>query len=150
MLDRTQVLSEAPQALNKEDQAWEVTVEGNSLVAVWKWMDATFFAVAEVDNNIKEFKYTVTLDDKGKYKELDATEQKKTTIGMKDGKLSFGTSSSSFKGKTTQKSISFGIGKDNQTGEVGIIKNKFDTSLVKKPIREYLEQCGWKKTGLFG
>ena len=150
MLDKNQVLSQAPSALNKPDQPWEVTIEGASLIARWKWMDATFFGTGEVNNEIKDYKFTVTLDDKGKYKELDNTEQKKTNIGMKDGKLSFGTSSSSFSGKTTQKSISFGLGKDNQSGEAGILKHKFDTDLVKKPIRAYLEQCGWKKAGLFG
>jgi len=150
MLDRDQVLTQAPAALNQENQAWEVKVEGNSLVARWKWMDAKFFAVKEVNNEVKDYKFTVTLDEKGKYKEKDNTEEKKTSVSMKDGKLSFGTSSSSFSGKTTQKSFSIGVGQDNQSGEVGLLKHKFDTSAVKKPIRAYLEECGWKKAGLFG
>ena len=25
-----------------------------------------------------------------------------------------------------------------------------DTSIIKKSIRDYLKQCGWKKAGLFG
>ena len=150
MLDKNQVLTGAPAALNKEDQPWEVTVEGNSIVARWCWMNATFFAVAEVDNKVKDYKFTVTLDDKGKYKELDNSKEKQSTVGMKNGKLSFGSSSNSFSGHKNQKSFSLGVGKDNQSGEVGIIKNVFDTDLVKKPIRAYLEQCGWKKAGLFG
>jgi len=150
MLDRNQVLTEAPSALNKSDQPWEVTIEGNSIVARWKWMDATFFAVGEVDNQVKDYKFTVTLDEKGKYKELDNTEEKKSTVGVKNGKLSFGSSSKSFSGNKSQKSFSFGTGKDNQSGDVGFITHKFDTDLVKKPIRAYLEQCGWKKGGLFG
>jgi len=69
---------------------------------------------------------------------------------MSGGKLSFGSSSNSFKGKTNQKSFQFGAGKDKQTGETGMISAKFDTTKVKQPIRDYLTNCGWKKAGLFG
>ena len=149
-VEKQKVLDDAPSMLNKPDQAWEAVVEGDSIVARWKWMDAAFFAPGEVSNETKEYTFTVTLTDKGKWRELDKTTQKSTSIGMSGGKLSIGGSSQSFIGKTSQKSIQFGIGKDNQTGQVGIIKSKFDTSAIKKPIREYLESCGWKKAGLFG
>ena len=69
---------------------------------------------------------------------------------MNGGKVSFGGSSSTFIGKTNTKSISFGLGKNNQTGEVGIVGFKVNTTTVKKPIRDYLTACGWKKAGLFG
>ena len=69
---------------------------------------------------------------------------------MSGGKLSFGSSSNTFIGKTNQKSIQFGMGKNNQTGQTGIVKAKFNTTSVKQPIRDYLTACGWKKAGLFG
>jgi len=47
-------------------------------------------------------------------------------------------------------SFTFGMGKDNQTGEVGLVSFKFNTTTVKQPIRDYLTSCGWKKAGLFG
>ena len=34
--------------------------------------------------------------------------------------------------------------------KVGIVESKLDTSIIKKSIRDYLKQCGWKKAGLFG
>ena len=148
--DKQTVLSQAPWALNRPEQPWAVTVEGDSIVARWKWMDAAFFAPNEVNNEVKDYTFTVTLDNKGKWKELDRTEQKSSGLKMSGGGLSFGTSSNSFKGKTSQKSFSFGSGVNNQTGEAGLIRFKFDTSLVKKPIRAYLESHGWKKAGLFG
>ena len=148
--EKKQVLAEAPGALNKPDQPWEVSIEGDSIVARWKWMDATFFSPGEVKDETKAFTFTVTLGDKGKWKEIDHTENKSSGVKMSGGKLSFGSSSSSFVGKTNQKSISFGAGKNNQTGEVGIIGFKFDTTKVKQPIRDYLTKCGWKKAGLFG
>ena len=150
MLDKTKVLEDAPNALNKTDQPWEVTVEGNSIVARWKWMDATFFAPNEINDETKDFTFTVTLDDNGKWKEIDKTKEKTKSVKMDGGKISLGGSSNSFMGKTTQKSFEFGVGKDNKTGNVGLIGFKFDTTLIKQPIRDYLTTCGWKKAGLFG
>jgi hypothetical protein len=150
VMDKQLVISQAPEVLNRADQPWEVTVEGDSIIARWKWMDATFFSPAEVNNQVKEYTFTVTLGNKGKWKEIDKTEQKSSGVSMSGGKLSLGSSSNTFKGNTNRKSISFGTGKNNETGEVGLITFKFDTSVVKNPIRSYLESCGWKKAGLFG
>ena len=149
-VDKGKVLSDAPGALNKPDQPWEAAVEGDSIVARWKWMDATFFSPNEVTDQTRAFTFTVTLDNKGKWKELDKTESASAGVKMRGGKLSFGGSSSTFIGKTNQKSFQFGAGKNNQTGEAGMIGIKFDTTKVKQPIRDYLTSRGWKKAGLFG
>jgi hypothetical protein len=150
MQNKQQVLQGAATALNKPDQPWEVTVEGDSIVARWKWMDAAFFSPTQITNEVKEFSFTVTLKDNGKYKEIDKTAQQSAGVSAGGGKVGFGGSSSTFIGKTNQKSISFGVGKNNQTGEVGIVGFKFNTTDVKKPVRDYLASCGWKKAGLFG
>ena len=149
-VEKEQVLAKAPDALNKPDQPWEATVEGDSIVARWKWMDATFFAPNEATNEAKTFTFTVTLDNKGKWKEIDKAENLSSGVKASGGKLSFGSSSNSFTGKTNQKSFQFGVGKNNQTGEAGLIGVKFDTAKIKQPIRDYLTECGWKKAGLFG
>ena len=148
--DKQTALAGAPGALNRPDQPWEATVEGDSIVARWKWMDATFFSPADVSNEVREFSFTVTLTDKGTWKEIDKIEKKSGGLSVSGGKIGFGASSSSFVGKTNQKSISFGLGKNNQTGEAGVVGFKFDTTAVKKPVRDYLTSCGWKKAGLFG
>ena len=150
MTDKETVLAQAPGALNRPDQPWEAAVEGDSIVARWKWMDAVFFAPQNVSNEIREFTFTVTLSSKGTWKETDKTENKSGGVKMSGGKLSFGSSSNTFKGKTNQKSVKFGIGKDNQTGETGVVGFSFDTAAVKQPVRDYLTACGWKKAGLFG
>jgi len=149
-LDKQKALADAPGALNRPDQPWEVTVEGDSIVARWKWMDATFFAPREVNDEIRQFTFTVTLSGKGTWKEIDKAENKSSGVKMSGGKLSIGGSKQSFMGKTSQKSFSFGTGVNNQTGQAELIGYKFDTSLVKQPIRDYLTRCGWKKGGLFG
>ena len=150
MSEKQTVLANAPGALNRPDRPWEVTVEGDSIVARWKWMDATFFAPHEISDETRQFTFVVSLTDKRTWKEIDKTESKTSGVKMSGGKLSFGSSSSSFSGKSNQKSFSLGLGKDNQTGEAGIIKFKFNTTDVKKPVRDYLTACGWKQAGLLG
>ena len=150
MSEKQAVLANAPGALNRADLPWAVTVEGDSIIARWKWMDATFFAPHEINDETRQFTFIVTLTDQRTWKELDKTENKSSGVKMSGGKLSFGSSSNSFTGKTNQKSYSFGAGKNNQTGEAGIIGFKFNTTDVKQPVRDYLTSCGWKKAGMFG
>lgn len=147
-IEKKKVLQDAENMLNKQEQPWSVVVEGDSIIATWKWMDATFFSTAEVTDEEKEYKFIVTLKDNGKWKETDQSQEKTANINMKDGKISFGTSS--FIGNSVQKNITIGLGKNKETGKTGIIKFKFDTKIMKEPIREYLTNCGWKKAGLFG
>ena len=144
-MDKQTVLAQAAQTLNQPDQPWEVRVEGSSIIGYWKWMDARFVGLISVDDETKQYTFTVTLSDKGTYKELDHIAEKSKSIGFSGGKLSLGTSSNSFKGKANKKSFEFGLGKDKQTGEVGAISFKMDTTTVKQPIRDYLANCGYKK-----
>ena len=144
------MLYHAPSMLNRPDQPWEVTVEGDSIVARWKWMDAVWFAPQEITDEVKSYSFAVTLSDNGKYKELDTTEEKTRQIKMEGGKIGLGTSSNKFKGKQSQKSFEFGIGRNNDTGQVGFISFKYNTTQVKDAVRGWLEANGWKKAGLFG
>ena len=144
------VLMQAPGALNIPGRPWAVAIEGASIVARWKWMDATFFSPHEVTDETRQYTFTVTLSENGKWKEVDVTQNKSSGVKMSGGKIGFGSSSSSFKGKTSQKSFSLGVGQNNQTGQAGIIGFKFDTTSVKQPIRDYLAAQGWKKAGMFG
>ena len=147
---KQQILQEAPYALNRPDIPWQVTVEGDSIVARWKWMDATFFAPHEVTNETRDYSFTVTLTDNRTWKELDSSEDKKAGAGMSGGKLSLGSSSNTFIGKQNTKSFQLGVGQNNQTGQAGIVAFKFDTTQVKNAVRGYLASRGWKKAGMFG
>jgi len=151
-VDKQKVLQDAPAVLNKPDQLWQVEVQGDSIIGHWKWMDANFISLHEVTDEVREYSFTATLDDKGKWKELDKTSEKAkaVTANVKDGKIGFGTSKDTFAGKKTQKSFQVGIGKDKTDGSLGVVVAKLDTTLVKEPIRAYLTSCGWKKAGMFG
>lgn len=145
MWTKEQILANAEASLNKADQPWEVKVEGDTIVATWKWMDATFFSPTEISDEVKEFKFQVTLLDNGKWKEMDYSSSKSTSGGFGG----FGMSSSTFIGHSYNKSVTIGLGKNKDTGESGVVKFDFDTSKIKEPIREFLKSCGWKKKGLF-
>ena len=72
---------------------------------------------------------------------------KEKNINFGEGKLEFG--SSNFSGHTAGKSITIGFGKNNDSNESGIVKFKYDTSIIKNEIKNYLQECGYKKKGLF-
>jgi len=144
--EKSKLLADAPDALNSPDQPWEVTIEQDSIVARWRWMDAAFFAPGQVSSAIKDFTFIVKLKDNGTWKELDQTSSKEMSASTSGAKMS----ASKFVGKTSQKSIEISFGKNRQTGETGLISVKFDTAMVKRPIREYLTANGWKKASLFG
>jgi len=150
LTEKQMALRDAPYALNRPNQPWVVTVEGETIVARWKWMDATFFAPHEVSNEVREYAFTAVLSDNQTWREVDRTDNKASNVRMSGGKLSLGGSTSTFAGKQNQKSFEFGVGKNNQTGQAGFIVFKFDTTPVKESIRAYLKNRGWKKAGLFG
>ena len=143
-MDKMAVLGQAPAALNRPGQPWYVRVEGDSIVARWLWQDETQFAPTQVTREIQEFTFTVTLKDSGKYNEIDSSATATGGVAMSGGKLSMGTSSSAFKGHSTRKSYEFSFGSS------GGVTPVFDTETIKRPVRAYLESCGWKKVGLFG
>ena len=83
MKSKEEVLNNALIVLNKPDKPWEVTITNDSIVAKWKWMDATFFAPSEITNEVKEYSYIVTLTDKGKWIEKDITSEKEKTAARR-------------------------------------------------------------------
>jgi len=147
IVDKQKVLYDAVYVLNRPEQPWIVSVEGDAIIARWKWMDATFFAPHEINDETRNYSFTCTLDNKGKWHELDNVQSKSSNVKLSGNTIGFGTSKSSFKGKTVQKRVEFGLGKNNQTGDIGLIGFKFDTTIVKNSVRDYLAYCGWKKAG---
>ena len=147
LVDKRQVLSDATVALNRDDLPWQVTVEGDSIIGRWRWMDARFFSPNSVSDNHKEYSFTVTLKDNGKWEEFDKKEEKSSKIKFGGGNLAVGAGSYI---KTSPKAISFGIGQTKKDDSFGAEQSTLYTVLIKAAIRGYLAQCGWKKYGLFG
>lgn len=146
-VEKTQVLNNALTYFSGQDVPWEVSIDGDSLIAKWKWMDARFFSPTDINDQTREFYFKVTLNNKGKYRETDYIKDNDKGIDFGSGNASVGASW--FKGKSWSKRVTIGFGEDKSTGEAGIIKFKFDTNVIKEPIRKYLTECGYKKAGLF-
>lgn len=146
--DKKKILQEVEKILNKEENPWKISVEGDNIIITWKWMDASFFSIGEVSNEEKSYKFIVTLKNNGKWKESEQTEEKSSNVNFRDGKTSIGKSM--FIGNSVQKSFTIGLGQNKESGENGIVKFKYDGKAMKEAIRKYLISQGWKKAGLFG
>ena len=52
MIEKEKVLSDAPKVLNSDNNPWKVTVEGDSIIGTWKWMDARFFTEGGISRGL--------------------------------------------------------------------------------------------------
>lgn len=134
-------LFEAALALNGDDKKYEITVKDDKIITRVKWMDATFFSPDSVTEEMKEFEYTVRVSDHGKYTELDQS----VSVTKSADRGGIGMKKSIFVGKQITFSKTVGVGKDNQTGETGVISNTFYSEEYKKPVRTLLKESGYKK-----
>jgi hypothetical protein len=149
-VDKGRTLYDAYYMLNQQNQPFFVSIEGDSIVARWKVMEPLWFDPRTISDGERTFTFTCTLNDKGKYKEIDTDKQSAKGVSFDSGKVTFGASSSSFKGHKADKSFSFGTAVDPVTGGLTMATSRFDTNLVKNAIRGFLAQYGWEKAGLFG
>jgi len=136
--------------LNRPGQPFAYWVEGRSIVGRWLWQDQTLINPGAVTDEVREFMFICDLNDDGTYKEHTKEHSATSGVSASGGKVGFGFGTSSFSGNSTGKSFSLGLGRDNQTGQVGVVKAQFDSDWIKRPLREYLAAYGWKaKGGLF-
>lgn len=136
------ILVEAVNYFEHGNYPFSVSLEKpDTLVARWKWMDARFYGMNSITDEVKNYEFRVRVDAKGKYHEHDNSNS--SNVHMEKGKVTFG--SNSFSGMQTQKNITIGFGKNRDTNESGKLDFEFDTSLVKKPIRDFLNSNGLKK-----
>lgn len=145
-VEKQKVLNDALITLNNDNQPWKVIVEGDSIIGKWKWEDARFFSPNGLTDRVKNFAFKVTLNDDGKWHEMDVVEEKEVSYDITSGKISF--EKSFLNGNTNRKTFTIGVGQDNKTSEVGVINSNFDTSLIKEPIRNYLKKCGWTNSDI--
>ena len=139
-MTKTDILNGALQ-LNGEDKKYTVTVDGDKITMEIKWMDAVLFSPDSVTDEMRNFKFIVTLNDDNTWTELDKTQSSSVSIG----KGGFGASYSSFSGKSISFNKTIAIGKKKDEDEVGVVKFEFNSEEYKKILRDYLEKCGCKK-----
>lgn len=147
MKSKQEILANIMNDLNISEKKWTISIEGDQIIAYWKWKDGTYFSTTRITDEIKEYKFIVTLLDNGKWKEYDTTNENNKGINFNNGKISI--NQSFFSGNTTQKRGEFSLGKKRDEDHLAIQKDILDTNLIKQPIRDYLKQCGWKKKSFF-
>ena len=136
LTDKQKVLDDASEALNNPDQPWEVTVEGDSIIARWKWQDERFFVLGSATTEVRDYTYKVTLDNKGKFKDVEKLVREVSGGGSFKSKTTIG--------KTWNWSTPSEFKRNNQTGQTV----ELNTSSLKQSIKAYLESCGWKYDGM--
>lgn len=135
-----QQLFEAALALNGEDKKYVITVEGDKIITRVKWMDATLFSPTSISNEMREFEYIVKVNDNGTYTEIAKTISSGTSLSTGGFSLN---KRGMIGGNTYTKTIAFG--RNNQTGELGIISTSFSSKEYKSPIKELMKSSGYKK-----
>ena len=128
-------------ALNGNDKNYTISLDGDRIIMQVKWMDAVHFAPDAVTDEMRSFSFSVTLGQDGTYTELDQAQKRSAefTAGGLSG------SYSSFKGTQISFNKTISFSKDRSSGETGVNAYTFSSEEFKKPLRDYLAQCGWTK-----
>ena len=143
---------------NPEKNPFIFESSGNQIIGRWDITNSRWFWIDSVTDIQKNYKIIVNLDEStGKY----TTQETKKDIFSRlifafspipgHSELTFNSKTDMFIGKMAQKSISIGIGGEkNGSNGIGINSFKFNTSQIKKPLFDTLNNLGWKKKGFFG
>ena len=92
MKSKEEILANIFNDLNINEKNWTISIEGNQIIAYWKWKDGIFFSPDSITDEVKEYKFIVTLLDNGKWKETDVTNNTSEGISLSSGKASFNKS----------------------------------------------------------
>ncbi len=135
-------LFESALALNGDDKKYVITVEDDKIVTRVKWMDAVFFSPTSVSDEMRDFEYTVKVNDNGTYNEIEKYVSSSKSAGV--GGLSW--RKNVFVGKRKQFSRTIGLGIDKQKDEPGVIVDvTFNSEEYKDPVRTLMKTSGYKK-----
>jgi hypothetical protein len=141
-------------SLNDPKEPFTYTVKGNSIIAKWDIVSAKSLYPTQYKQVDKKFQVTIDLDEKkGTWKPKEKSTDSNASAG--GGGLSFGTSTKSFSGKSSDKGFSMEFGgvnkKKGEDATLAPLVYSWDTAKIKKPLFDFLEANGWtRKKGLFG
>lgn len=150
----SELLAAVP-TLNDPAEPFSYTAQGDTVVGTWDIVRATSLYPDRLEHLDKDYSITVEFDEeKATY---DFTERYSATTGDADGGGA-SLSRSTFIGKSSKKEFGFQFGGVNKTDEgisAGPVAYSFETSRIKEPLFNFLEQHGWKRKkgflgGLFG
>jgi hypothetical protein len=141
-----QLLAGVP-GLNSAQNDYVYTVVGDSVVGTWNIVSARYIDYDAATGTIyKDYSITVSFNENKE--RFDFTERKHDSvsqIGMTpDGNTGLGGQNDFFRGKSTSKEVGFGGVNRTAASHSPVLSYKFETSLIKDPLFDYLEDNGWK------
>ncbi len=141
-------------SLNDPKNPFTYEVKGDSIIGKWDIVSAKTLYPTEFSSIDKKFQVIVDLDEKkGTWKPKEKSSESGASVS--GGGISFGSSSSTFSGKSVSKGASFEFGgvtkKKGEDATLAPLVYSWDTAKIKQPLFDFLEANGWKrKKGLFG
>lgn len=120
------------------------TPQANQFECVWNWKNAIVASTQGITDEQRMFKAVYTIYPNGSYTVQDISTA--TNKGFGGGKFSFGKSF--FKGKQIGMHKEIAIGRNNQTGQMGLMTFDFNTEKIHKPVEEVLASYGLTKYGM--
>ena len=147
-----ELLARVP-TLNDPANPFSFEVKGKSIVGKWNIVSAKSLFPTEYKSVDKKYQVTIDFDEKkGTWKPKEKSSESGASIGS--GGISFGSSSSTFSGKSANKGFSFeagGISKKKGEAASPVLAYSWDIAKIKEPLYAFLESEGWtRKKGLFG
>lgn len=135
-------------SLNRDTAPYQIfdgTPHKVDLIAEWKIADAQWYEIFAKANLTKVFRIYMKLDpEKHEVRAMD----EEYTVEWRAGIPSLSLSISKFKGQTAsvQYGTAFAFTEELLPGQV--VKYRFNTGEIKKPIQEAVNACGWVYKGV--
>lgn len=125
---------------NHPELTCSVNYDKGQFIVENNWKDTTYLNTPGVTNERATFKCIVWIFPNGKYYMNDVSIEDSKSLNP--NKLNF--NKSGFSGRMWHYTKEISFGKDNLTGEKGVIVNEYSTESVHKPIKEYFNALGLK------
>ena len=145
-MTKAMVFQNAIQYFNTGAYPFVAGIQGDKLVFTWDWKNALIVGLApSIKNEHAYFKCVVDIIGDKKYKITDISGSTTKSVGVngismkKDFRM----------GKQFGMNKTIAIGKDKNNNKVGVVTFDFDSRRIHGPVKQFLENCGLKKKGLF-
>ena len=132
-------LCEKIKELYKDNQSINIYVENNSIILEQEFVDATLVSLQGFAKEKKTFKHIITFEGT-QFITLDQI--KGNVIQGHGDSLTLTTTLGNNVGQFHISGCIIGLGKDNITGEVGPVIQKWNSNDLKNPVKNYLESLG--------
>ncbi len=119
----------------------------DTVEVMWRWKDAVSLGWGSVTDEVRDFRYFVTFLPNSKYR--TSSKSGSISVDVSGGKVSIGKSSFSGQQLGAHKEIDL-LSFNKKDGNVGVNSFDFNTKRISEPVKEIMENMGYKKKGLFG